>query len=698
MDLNKKQFKIDVAGKDLKIEISKIAEQATAAVMAYYGGTVVLATIVMGKRDVESSYFPLRVDYEEKFYAAGKILGSRFMRREGRPSEEAVLTGRLIDRSIRPLFDHRIRRDIQVVTTVLSYDGENDPAFVAFIAATTALAISEVPWEGPVGAIGLMQDMNGKIKFNPTNSELAEGWKFNAFVAGTGEQINMIEFEGNETPEAEAIEAFEQAKKEIGRIVEFQEKLVKEIGAPKAEVPLQDLNEEAKKKMDAFLSGKLEDAIYTKDKTDRAVKLGDLKENLKAHLIEEGHTDKELSALSYNFEKKVDETVHKNILESERRPDGRALDKVRDLYSEVGLLERAHGSAIFVRGGTQSLTVTTLGAPGAEQLIESLEFSGKKRFLLHYNFPSFSVGETGPFRGPGRRDIGHGALAEKAVRNLIPPKEEFPYTIRAVSEILSSNGSSSMATVCAVSLSMMDAGVKLKNPAAGIAMGLIKDNKSHKVLTDIQGPEDHYGDMDFKIAGTKNGVTAMQLDTKIGGISSEIVKEVLEKGKVARLHILENMNKTLGASREEISRYAPLILIIEIDPSRIGEVIGPGGKVINGIIERTGAESIDIEDDGKVYITGVDKESAQRALEEVKGIVREYSVGEIVEGKIIKLLDFGAIVGIGSGRDGMIHISEFSDGFVKDINEVAKLGDTVKAKIVKIDNGKIGLSLKGLDK
>lgn len=694
MDLKKQQFKLDFHGKNLTLEISRLAEQATASVMAYYGGTVVLATVVMGDRDVESSYFPLRVDYEERFYASGKIMGSRFMRREGRPSEEAILTGRLIDRAIRPLFDHRLRREIQVVATVLSFDGENDPAFVAFAAASTALAISAVPWAGPVGAVGLATTTDGQLIFNPENSFVRDNWQFSAFVAGTAEAINMIEFEGRETLESEIVAAFEKAQSEIKRLVSFQNEIVEKIGQPKAEIALADLSAEIQSEMRDFLKDKLDAAIYTKEKTDRARNIGLLKEQLMARLKEANYENDALKGLGAAFEKEIDAAIHRNVLGAEKRPDGRGLDEVRALYAEAGLLHRTHGSALFVRGNTQALAVTTLGAPGSEQLVESIEFSGKRRFLLHYNFPPYSVGEVGPFRGPGRREIGHGALAEKALRNLLPPKEEFPYTIRVVSEILSSNGSSSMATVCAATLSLMDAGVKIKNPVAGIAMGLISDGEKYKILTDIQGPEDHYGDMDFKVAGTRVGVSAMQFDTKIKGVTMPIIKAVLEKAKTARLHILDHMQKILPNPRAELSPYAPLIITIKIDPSRIGEVIGPGGKVINGIIEMTGAMSIDIEEDGTIFIAGESREKAEAARREVERIVREYEIGELVEGKIVKLLDFGAIVELDSGGDGMVHISEFSNDFVRAIGDVAKLGDQVKAKIIKIDNGKIGLSVK----
>lgn len=698
---DKKIYSLEVGGRTLSLEFSRLAEQANGAVIGKYGETVVLATAVMGHKDRDTDYFPLSVDYEEKFYAAGKIIGSRYVRRESRPSEEAILSGRLIDRSVRPLFEHGLRRDIQIVTTILAFDEENDPDCVALIAASAALAVSDIPWKGPVAGVKIAK-VGDELLVNPLMSKLkGNKAEFEAFVAGTEDRINMIEFAGLDVPEETALKAFTLAETEIKKIVAFQEKIVKERGLKKAEVFMVDSTPELKTVIRHYLKDKLEAAVYTKEKIDRMSKMNVLKKELKGHLLENGHHEDTLQAADELFEDEINDLIHKKILEEEARPDGRKLDEVRTLYSEVGLFERTHGSALFVRGNTQALAVTTLAAPGQEQLIESMESTWKRRFLLHYNFPKYSVGETGPFRGPGRRDIGHGALAEKAVRSLIPSSEEFPYTIRVVSEILSSNGSSSMATISSVCLSLMDAGVPLKKMVAGIAMGLITDPeskekaaKNFKVLTDIQGPEDHHGDMDFKVAGTKDGVNAIQLDVKIDGLTIDMIKATLEQGKKARLHILENMEKTLPAPRTELSKYAPIIKIIQIDPTRIGEVIGSGGKIINGIIAKTGIITIDIEEDGKIFIAGPSKESVELALKEIETILREFHVGDMVEGTVVKILEFGAIVDLGGGNDGMIHVSELKNGFVKTVDEVLKLGDFVRVKVVRVENGKIGLSLK----
>lgn len=701
IDLKRKQFSIDVGGRKLTLETSRIAEQATSAVIGYYGGTTVHATVVLGKKEKDIGYFPLVVDYEEKFYAAGKILGSRFVRREGRPSEEAILLGRLIDRSIRPLFDHRMRRDVHVVATILSYDGENDPDFLALMCVSTALAISEIPWDGPVGCARMMRRPDGGIIVNPTTTDLKSGFALQGFVAGTSDRINMIELESIESKESEVLETFEAASKEIKKLVDFQKKIVSEIGVKKAEFKFTEISGDLKKMVDEFLKDKLEDAIYTPGKIDRVRNIEILHEALKNHLKSSGFDDAALKPIDEYFDEKINAVVHENVLKTERRPDGRKLTEVRDLYGETGLFERTHGSALFVRGNTQALALTTLGPPGAEQTIETVEFTGTRRFMLHYNFPSYSVGETGSFRGPGRRDIGHGALAEKALRNMVPKKEDFPYAIRVVSEILSSNGSSSMATVCAGSMSMMDAGVPLKKPVAGIAMGLMTDSEldkkgKYKVLTDIQGPEDHHGDTDCKVAGTRDGVTAIQMDVKIEGLTLTMLKDILHDARTARLHILDAMEKVIASPRPELSKYAPLIVKTSVAPDKIGEVIGPGGKVINGIIDRTGVMSIDIEDDGTVFITGDSRDKTLAALREVEGIAKEYKVGEVVEGPIVKILEFGAIVEFSPNRDGMIHVSELKEGFVKKVEDVVKLGDRVKAKIIKVDNGKIGLSLKAM--
>lgn len=681
-----------------------MAERANAAVLATYGETAVLVTAVMEGKDRDVDYLPLTVDYEEKFYAAGKILGSRFIRREGRPSDEAILSGRVIDRTIRPLFDHRIRRPIQITITVLSYDEENDPVFPALVAASTALSISDIPWNGPVAGISVAK-ISDEILLNPKNSDLKAGTKveFDSFIAGTGSAINMIELAGDSAKEENIEKACLMALEGLEELIELQKEVVGELGKPKAVLEFKGPRAELTETVKAFLkdpdapagAGKLEAAVYTKGDGHYSEALNEVKRDLKDHLAQAGSTEEDLAHADTLFENELEELVTRNILEKELRPDGRKLDEVRALHSEVAMLPRVHGSALFIRGNTQALAVATLGAPGAEQMIETIEFSGKKRFLLHYNFPPYSVGEARSFRGPGRRDIGHGALAEKAILPLVPTSDQFPYTVRVVSEILSSNGSSSMATVSAVSLALMDAGVPIREPAAGIAVGLVlAPDGRYKLLTDIQGPEDHHGDMDLKAAGTKEGVNAIQMDVKVSGITLEILKGALEHAKNARLEILNHMNQVLAAPRKELSKYAPKIITFSIDPTRIGEVIGPGGKIINGIIAKTGIKSIDIEDDGRVFIAGDDLDAVNRAVAEVKSIVKEFEVGEVIEGKVFKIFDFGAMMDIGGGKSGLIHVSELKNEFVKEVTDVVKLGDIVTAKVIKVDNGRVDLSLK----
>src|SRR3989338_6545268 len=495
MDLERKQYKTEFAGQELILEISRIAEQANAAVIGKYGDTAVLATAVMSEKDKAGDYFPLMVNYEEKFYAAGKILGSRFMRREGRSSDEAILSGRIIDRTIRPLFNQSTRREVQVVVTTLSYDGENDPDFISLIAASTALGISNIPWNGPVAGVTVAKiKSEEEFLINPKISELKEKpVEFKAFTAGTKDRINMVELEGDEADESSLLKGFEQAQKDISDLVDFQEKIIKELGKKKEKVAVAEPDKKVEKEVSSFLKNKLEAAVFHQNKIEMKHKIGELKNSLKEMLADKKFSESEIAGADTLFEEEINQLVHKKALKEEKRPDGRKLDEVRELYAETGLFKRLHGSALFVRGNTQSLALTTLGGPGDQQLMETIEFSGKRRFMLHYNFPPYSVGEIRPFRGPGRRDIGHGALAEKALRQLLPPKEQFPYTIRLVSEILSSNGSASLATVCAGSLSLMDAGVPIRKPAAGIAMGIILSEKGeYKVLTDIQGPEDHH--------------------------------------------------------------------------------------------------------------------------------------------------------------------------------------------------------------
>ncbi len=697
MNLNKKEFQIDFAGKPLKLTVSKMAEQANAAVIGQYGDTIVLATAVMGKEDRKIDYFPLTVDYEERFYAAGKIIGSRFVRREGRPSQEAVLSGRLVDRAIRPLFDQHLRRDVQIVLTVLSYDEENDPDFVALLTASAALAISEIPWQGPVAGVKIARLKDGETITNPVNSQLSEAKEisFEAFVSGTSERLNMIEMSGNQALESDIIESFSLAHKAVQQLIDFQKDVAGQIGKPKAKVLLSEPDAALAERVRGFLNGKLEAAVYQKDKTSQHNSLNELKKSLEDYLAGENAGSAE--GWEAIFEEEIDKLVHKNILEKELRPDGRKLDEVRELYSEVGLFKRLHGSALFIRGGTQALAATTLAAPGAEQLVETMETTAKRRFMLHYNFPPFSTGEIGRMGMPGRREIGHGALAEKSLRQMIPTQEEFPYTIRVVSEILASNGSSSMATVCSSSLSLMDAGVPLKEAVAGIAMGLVAGSDSrYKILTDIQGPEDYYGDMDCKVAGTKNGVNAMQMDVKIDGITVAMLKEILAQAKKARGEILAVMGKTLASPREKVSEFAPVIRTIDINPEQIGAVIGPGGKIINSIIKDTGVSTIDIEESGRVFVAAIGEEKVEAAIRFIHSLTKEYKVGEIVEGPVVKILEFGAIVDLGGGQDGMIHVSELRNGFVKKVEDVVKVGDVVRVKVVKAENGKIGLSLKAM--
>ncbi len=679
MDLQRKKYTTKVLGEEVTLEISDLAVQANAAVLGTLGDTTVLATVVMGKEDKMGSYFPLTVDYEERFYAAGKIIGSRFIRREGRPSDEAILSCRLIDRVIRPLFDHRLRREVQVTVTVLSYDEKNDPDVIAMLAVSTALSISDIPWGGPTAGVRFVSELGAKKPYL-------------GFFAGPRDLINMIEFEGSEIPHSFLKDLYTKASETVNALIDFQESIVKTIGKKKTEITLPEPDVALQKEVREFVEPRLLSSFQTKT-------YDVLTKELFAHF--EGRDPiVNPSLISLAFENFVDAFVHDLILKKEKRVDGRALDEVRGLSAEVQLFRRTHGSGLFMRGTTQVLALTTLAAPSAEQLIETMETTGKKRFLLHYNFPSFSVGEVGRSRGPGRREIGHGALAAKAITHLIPPKAQFPYTIRVVAETLSSNGSSSMASTCAASLSLMDAGVPLPKHVAGISVGLAMDpnGKAFKLLTDIQGPEDHHCDMDFKVAGTIDGVTAIQLDTKVRGITKEIFEGAIERAHQAREKILKVMEKTLPSYRKELSPFAPKIMTLQILPEKIGLVIGSGGKTINSIIALAKNEvSIDIEEDGMIFFCGTNLELVKQAYTMVEQIVRDYVVGEIVEGTIIKVLDFGAIVDLGGGRDGMIHVSELKEGFVKNVQDVVKVGDFVRVKVTKVDSdGRIGLSLKAM--
>lgn len=692
-----KNFVTDIGGKKLSVEYGRMARLASGSVTVSYGDTVVLATAVMGKSPRAGlDFFPLYVDYEERLYAAGKIKGSRFIKRETRPSDEAILSGRLIDRTIRPLFPEGMRNEVQVIITILSVDGENDADIPSIIAASLALGISNIPWAGPVAAVRIGK-VDDKFIINPSYAERDKSL-IDLVVSGMAGKINMVEAKVGEIKEEEIFSAELLAEKEMEKIVKFQQDIIKEIGKKKLEVSLVKASEEIKKAVEEYLSGKLETAIYEKDKEISARKMDEMVAELKKFITEKFGEEKWEEAYQL-LDSVINDVVHKNIIKRDIRPDGRGLKEVRTLAIEAAILPRTHGSALFTRGTTQSLCVVTLGAPGDEQTIEGIEVNGTKRFMLHYSFPPYSVGEVKPLRGPGRREIGHGALAERALEGLVPSKETFPYTVRVVSEILASNGSSSMATVCAASLALMDAGVPIKTQAAGIAMGLMSDAKgNYKILTDIQGPEDHFGDMDLKVAGTKNGVTALQMDVKVEGISLKVFQEAIMQAREARLYILEELNKILSAPRPDLSKYAPRITSFFINPDKIRDVIGPGGKIINEIIKETEV-TIDIDDSGLVLITSKDAEQARHATDWIMDLVREAKVGEIYSGTVTRIIDFGAFVEIFPGTEGLLHISEIAAYRINSVSDVLKVGDAVKVKVKAIDHlGRVNLTAKNLDK
>lgn len=699
-----KNYSIQVGGKQLQAQIGQLAAQAGGAVTITYGETVVLATATMKKQRSEGSdYFPLFVDYEERYYAAGKIKGSRFIKREGRPSDQAILNGRIIDRTIRPLFDERMRNEVQVVVTVLSVDKENEPILCAVMAASLALGISNVPWNGPVAAVRI-GEIDNTLKINPVIEEMATS-PLNLLVSGTEEKINMIECEAHEYSNEKTAEAAKIAYDEIRKIARFQKKIIAEIGKEKMTVELTAPSDEFVAEIKSFLDEKgLAEAFYTKDKKEQTSLMEIIKEGLEEKLVTQYGTNedelvKRRAEAGLIFENYLNDVLHTRILKNDERPDGRKLDELRKISAEVSILPRPHGTGLFQRGETQALTVVTLGAPGDEQIVDTMEVDEKKRYIHYYNFPPYSVGEVGFMRGPGRREIGHGALAEKALIPVLPSKEDFPYTILVVSEIMSSNGSSSMASTCGSTLALMDAGVPIKAPVAGIAMGIITgDDGKYKILTDIQGPEDHWGDMDFKVAGTKKGITAIQLDVKIDGITPEIVKEVLERAYTARMEIMETMLAAISSPRAELSKYAPRIISIKINPDKIRTVIGTGGKTINEIIDATGCE-IDIEDSGLVFITAKNNESGEKAKKWIEDLTHEVKEGEIFTGKVVKIMDFGAFVEILPGQDGMVHISQLSDERVAKVEDVVKVGQKVTVRVAEIDKmGRINLTMKKIKK
>ena len=679
-------FESEVGGRKLIIDTGKLAGQASGAVTARYGDTVVLVTVCISQEPREGvDFLPLTVDYEERLYAAGKIPGG-FIRREGRPSQEATLASRLTDRPLRPLLPKAWRNDIQVIITVLSADQENDPDILAVIGGSAALSISPVPFDGPVSAVHVGY-INGEMVLNPTLAQLEDS-QLDLVVVSTKEAIVMIEAGANEAPEDIVLKGIEFGHQANQPIIQLQEQLQKAVGRPKAEAPVSEVNPEALSAISPIADKKLTKALTQPEKSQREEELSQLKKELVEKLGEtfpEGDINAALDA-------KIRAEIRGNLLEKQRI-DGRSLTDVRPISCEVGLLPRTHGSALFTRGQTQVLTITTLGSVGKEQPLDGLGIEESKRFIHHYNFPPFSSGETKRIGSPGRREIGHGALAERALEPILPKAEDFPYTIRLVSEVLSSSGSTSMASVCASSLSLMDAGIPTKAAVAGIAMGLVTgDDGKYVILTDIQGIEDNYGDMDFKIAGTAKGITAMQMDTKLNGLSPEIVAKTLPQARQALLFILEKMQQTISASRPELSKYAPRMYKITIDPAKIGAVIGTGGKTIRSIIEQTKA-SIDIDNDGTVIIGSPNEEAARKAIDIIESLTKEAEVGATYTGKVSRILNFGAMVEIAPGKEGLVHISELADYRVAKVEDVVKIGDEITVKVIGIDDmGRVNLS------
>jgi polyribonucleotide nucleotidyltransferase len=696
--VEQKQWSLEVAGRNLVVETGKLAKQAGGAVTVRYGDTQVLATAVMSKgKSGITGYFPLMVDYEERYYAAGKIKGSRFIKREGRPSDDAVLNGRAVDRTIRPLFNMRMRNEVQVVITVQSIDGENNPDILSIIAASLALSISDVPWSGPVAAVK-MSIVDDQLVINPTDEQV-ENSEMNLTLAGTVGKINMIEADAKEMSEEKVIEAFEIGHQEIAKIAKFIEDIKTEAGKEKREATLLVGSEEMENTIKTVLAENgIEQALYG-SKEEIEQQTSEVKEKSQEILLEKLSEEDQINFKDiFNLvcDEVCDEIVHQGILQNDKRPDGRVPDEIRPITCEVGILPRPHGSGLFTRGETQALTITTLGAPGDHQIIDTMEVDEKKHYIHHYNFPPYSVGEVRFMRGPGRREIGHGALAEKALFPVVPEKEDFPYTILLVSEILESNGSSSMAATCGSTLSLMQAGVPIKRPVSGIAMGMMSNSAGdYKVLSDIQGAEDHYGDMDLKVAGTEKGITALQMDVKMEGIDLEMFKATLTQAKEGRAHILGKMLEVISEPAE-MSKYAPRIITMQINPDKIRDVIGPGGKMINEIIEKTGV-NIDIEDDGSVFITATEAKGGEEAQEIIYNLTRELQAGEIFEGTVVRLMDFGAFVEVLPGKDGLVHISEMAHARVDKVSDVVKIGDKVKVKVKEIDSqGRVNLSMKAL--
>jgi polyribonucleotide nucleotidyltransferase len=683
-------FQCEVGGRTLTIQTGKLATQATSAVTVTYGESVVLVTLCVGAQPRDGvDFLPLTIDYEERLYAAGKIPGG-FIRREGRPSQEATLASRLTDRPLRPLLPKTWRREIQIIITVLSADQQNDPDVLAIIGASTVLGMSSVPFAGPVSAVHVGY-INDEFVLNPTLAQL-EGSALDLVVASTRDKIVMLEAGAKEIPEDIALEAIRFGHEANQAIITLQEQLRQALGIPKELVPVHEFSPEVIDCINPLLGDKLETALFQPDKTNREHWLDNLQDEIVNKL--EGQVSKE--DIAAYLDKQIKILLRASALDKQRRVSGRALDELRAITCEVGILPRTHGSGLFNRGRTQVLSITTLGSTRQEQQLDGLGIEETKRFMHHYNFPPFSTGEVRRIGSPGRREIGHGALAERALQPIIPVEADFPYTIRLVSEVLSSNGSTSMASVCAGSLSLMDAGIPVKSAVAGISIGLVTgDDGRFVTLTDIEGIEDNYGDMDFKVAGTREGITAIQLDIKLQGIGQDVVQEAITKAKIARFQILDIMYQTIANNRPEVSRYAPRMYKMKIDPDKIGAVIGSGGKTIRTITEET-KTTIDIDQDGTVIIGSTDEPSAQRAIEIIEGLTKDVEVGTIYTGKVTRILAFGAIVEFLPGKDGMVHISELAPFRVANVEDVVKVGDEVTVKVIRVEDGKIALSRKAL--
>ena len=697
-----KTFETELAGRKLVIENGKIAELSNGSVMVRYGETVVMVNVTASKEPRDGiDFFPLSVDYEEKLYSVGKIPGS-YTKREGKPADKAILTSRAIDRPLRPLFPKDFRNDVCVVATVLSVEPDNSPEVAAMIGASCALSISDIPFGGPTAAVNVGL-VDGEIVINPT-LEQREKTKLTLTVAGTKDKIAMIEAGADEVPNNVMLDAIKKGHEEIKKICDFITEIKNEIGKPKFEYKSFEVDHDVYEEIENLYKDRMYQDVQAVDKEVRDANMDKLKEDVVAYFTEkygEEETESKMVDISDSLYKLEKKCVREMIFTEHKRPDGRALDEIRPLSCEVGLLPRVHGSALFTRGQTQVLSIATLGMVSEEQALDGIDEQESKRYMHQYNFPAYSVGEARPSRGPGRREVGHGALAEKALVPVIPSKEEFPYAIRVVSEVLSSNGSTSQASICGSTLALMDAGVPIKAPVAGISTGLITDpenEENYVMLTDIQGLEDFFGDMDFKVGGTKKGITAIQVDIKVDGLSYKIIEEAFERTEKARMYILDEiMLKELDKPRAEISKYAPSIITTEIKVDKIRDVIGPGGKMINKIIDETGVK-IDIEEDGKVFIYATDTEKGQKALEMIKDIVKEIEVGGIYDGEVSRIMTFGAFIDLGQGKEGLLHISKISKERIAKVEDVLKVGDKVRVKVIEIDDqGRINLSMKDLE-